>query len=486
MPGSSPYRGLRLLVFQVRPLTIGNALDGAQAVLVDVLRHFSRLGVETTVLCGRQPGLSKEYEPIPGVVVRPVLRFNEDGQDPYQVPPYQLAESIQRLRQATHAHDVLYIHDCNLRFDFVGTDLPTVAAVFDLVYTHSVAGAVGFGRDRLVTTEYVGACLREVFQGFRPLPPAALTTVDSGFSTDTFRFRDPTWMRARIGLPDDAIAVLHPHRPEPAKGLREALATIRQLRSRLPAADYGRVRLLVPVWLPVSWDDARHRPDKVYPEAFEYAVELGVADKLCLHPAVPRARMAEYYSAGAATLCIGTFPEAFGNVHVESMLCGTPAILSRVAAHRTTVPEELVRKVDPGEVEAAAEQLAEVIGRRERTGAALLEQLAGRYAQRRMLRGFERALLECKQGLAIPLTELPGSLSLGTRLRIPPWAARLHSGYYHDFSGYCDDPTLLASLPRVERGWSVGELTSGGAVTIADVQRWLSDGWVVSDPKCSI
>jgi glycosyltransferase involved in cell wall biosynthesis len=482
----SPYRGLRLLVFQVRPLLPGDRNDGSQAILIDMLRHFARVGVQVTVYCGRRVGLPPKWEPFPGVTVCPVLRFADEGLDPYQTAPVHLAEVVEVLRRASQEHDLVYIHDCNLRVPFATESLPTVSAVFDLVYPHSIAGAVGFPGDRLIAiSDYIGACLREVFRRFRDVAADALPIVNSGFDPDLFGPRDPTRFKASIGLADDAIPLLFPHRPEYSKGLHVALEAVQRLQSRLSAADYARVRLLIPIWHRDAPPDPVRAFPECYPDAHRHASELGVLENLHPHLWVSRERMPEYYSAGAACLCVGSFPEAFGNVHIESMLCGTPAILSRVAAQRTTVPEELARKVDPGDVEGVADHLAEVIGQGERTGAELSAYLVERFSSRQMLVGYEQAVLQTQRRPTPPLKPLPGPLTPDVRLRIPPWAARLRSGYYHDYTGYCQDGALLAALPRIEQAGHVREIVDNVRVTTADVCRWLGDGLVVSDPVVS-
>jgi glycosyltransferase involved in cell wall biosynthesis len=473
----SRYRGLRLLVFQVRPVLLDAPNDGSQAILIDLLRHFSGLGVEISVYCGRSAVTPGIYTLMPGVTVHPALPLDLENAETYWTTPPGLARALDSLRWAVARHDVVYVHDARLRYEFITAERPTTAALFDLVYGSTAAGALDFRRDRLVATSgYVRDCVREVFRPVRPLAASALHTVNSGFSTELFRPRDPGRMRSRLGLPEDGIAVLYPHRPESAKGLRDAMAAVKGLRTRLPAADYRRIRLLVPVW-----PDTASGPERAVAAA-RLAQELDIEEQLLPHPWIPRSDMPQYYSAGAATMCIGTFPEALGNVHIESMLCGTPAVMARVGAHRSTVPEELARKVDPGDTDAVADHLAEIIEAGERTGTEVRHHLATTFGMDRMLRGYERAVLDCHVGPPLPLAPLPEPMTGDTRLAIPPWAARLRRGYYHDYTGYEPDPQLATGLALVERGCTVGDLLAATGVGEADLHRWLDESLLVSDP----
>jgi glycosyltransferase involved in cell wall biosynthesis len=479
---SQRYAGSRLAVFLVRPLTQGSMHDGSQAVLLDVLRHFGRIGVSVTVYCGRIGGRPAKYPLAPSVDVHAILPFNEQDQDPYRAAPFQLANVIDIMRRAAADHDVLYVHDSNLRFRLATAEVPTVSAIFDFIYGHTVAGVLDFGRDRLVAiSEYLGDCVKEVFGRFRPLPDDSLHVVPTGFETRHFRPRDPRQMRARLGLTPETIAVLWPHRPEEKKGGFEALSALAALRTRLPADVYARVRLLVPDWRRVG-DGSAAAVSAFYDSLLLRAADTGVSDKLLIHEWIPRTRMPGYYSCAAATLCIGTFPEAFGNVHIESMLCGTPSVVSRVAAQRKTVPEELTRKVDPGQPEAVSDQLAEIIERGERVGRTTIGYLRNRYSARQMLRGYERALLECSRGPEIPAGPLPNTLTDRTLLRIPPWAALLSNGYYHDYAGYSSDPRLLGCVSVIGKQMTFGELAAAGLASAAEVHGWLGGGHLVSCP----
>lgn len=387
----SPYAGKRLLVFQSRPFPPASGLDGSEAVLLDLLRHFSTIGVRVTVYCTRRPDGREELELFPKVVVRAVLRFGADYPNIYDASPSALVDVIRVLQSAAEEHDALYIHDSNLRFTGIGADRPVIAAAFDLVYGHTLAGVLSFTGDRLIAiSDYLGQCLDQLFRQFDPARAEALQVINTGFADQQFGPRDARSMRQRLRLAPDAIPVLCPHRLDPAKGFYEAVSALELLRKRLRPDVYRRVRLLIPMRTPPgeSTDPSDRRPD-----ILRYADDLGAAEQVHCHAWISRRDMAEYYSLGVATLCVGTFVEAFGNVHVESTLCGTPAIVSRVGAQRTTVPEGLSRKVDPGDADSIAEHLAEIIGREERAGDDVHAYLREKFDAQRMFDDYGRVLL---------------------------------------------------------------------------------------------
>lgn len=469
------------MVFQTRPLIPGYLNDGSQAVLLDLLKHMSDIGVRTVVYCGQHRSHADEFELWPGVTVRPVLPFNMDGGDPYQAPIYHLARIIDILRRGADESDAVYVHDSNLRFEFIASGKPLVRGVFDLFYPHTLAGVIQSGDARLVAnSDYVGNCIKEALRRFRTLGDNALRVVNTGFQEPRFRPGNVNQMRDRLRLPEDALPILYPHRPDPTKGIFESLAVVQLLRKRLHADQFRSVRLLVSVWEDFEPGQGIEGLGEPYPTVFRQAAELGIADKLHLHSWVPRHDMSNYYALGAATLSIGTFPEAFGHVHVESMLSGTPAITSRVAAYRTTVPEELARKVDPTDVEAAADQLVEVLGRRERTGAPLQDHLRDKFGFERMLDGYSHAFFDHAEAREGPFTGVSVPVAAGTRLRIPPWAAALDSGYYNDYSGYAMDKRLEECLPFILASTTVETLKERTSVSESDILRWLRNGHLLS------
>lgn len=479
MPDKSQYAGKRLLVFQARPFSPQLKLDGSEAVLLDVLRHFSEIGASVTVYCGQRAGWPEEFEIFPRVVVKPVLRFGTDYPNIYETSPPDLVEVIRTLQRAAEEHDAFYIHDSNFRFTGAIGEIPTTSSAFDLVYGHTVAGVLSFTGDRLIAiSDYLGKCLHELFGQFSPLPAGTLQVINTGFSDVEFSPRDTGSMRERVRLAPDAIALLCPHRLDPAKGAYEALDALELLRKKLSAELYDRVRLLMPAWV----QDGQHQEQP--PGCAEFlhrAAEIGVADRIHLHEWIPRADMAEYYSLGAATLCAGTFVEAFGNVHVESMLSGTPAVISRVGAQRSTTPDELTRKVDPGDADGLAEHLVEIIERGERTSDDLMDHLLRSFGKNRMLGDYERVLLGQEKSEAVRHRQVMSPAESAT-LRIPPWAAMLKSGYYHDYKGYSADRDLHRLLSETTTGTTIGEATAAGIATLSQVQGWLRDGLLLADP----
>jgi glycosyltransferase involved in cell wall biosynthesis len=457
-------------------------VNGAQRTLVALLEHLSGLGVRVTVHCRREPLVHDEFELFPGVVVRPELSFDRGMHRPYEVAPFHLAEVVATLGRSVEEHDVFYLQDSN-RFDFSRTATPVVASINDLVYVESVASALTFSGDRLIVlSDYQAACMRHMLRRARSPAEETLAVIEQGFSADEFQPRDASRMRAAMGLPDDAVALLYPHRPDPSKGLVEALRALHGLERLVPSETYARVRLLVPL-VPGARAPAGTRRGALGTlpqEALDLAGELGVAHKLVQHPWVPASRMAEYYSLGAATLCLGSFVEAFGNVQVETALSGTPAIVSRVGAQRTILPDELTRKVDFGDAEAAAGHLAEVIERGERSAPELREHVRRRYGVHDMLAAYTEALLTCRRAPRRPAPRPPEPPPESLRLTIPPWCARLRGGYYNDYAGYCGEPALLACLDCVERGCTAADLVAAGHADAATVRRWLRDGMVAS------
>jgi hypothetical protein len=192
-------------------------------------------------------------------------------------------------------------------------------------------------------------------------------------------------------------------------------------------------------------NDGTHIYQRIYVEAADAAARRGMPSLLRFHDWMPLHLMPDYYSVGAATLCIGDFIEAFGNVSLESELCGTPAIISRVGAQRSILPDAIAHKVDFGDVAATAEVLAECVRGMGGSPAARTF-IQETYTQERCTSHYVDAI--CSTRLVPPLqARLPQPPHPGDIFEIPPWCAALGRGYYNDYEyGYCEDPELLTTV----------------------------------------
>jgi hypothetical protein len=237
--------------------------------------------------------------------------------------------------------------------------------------------------------------------------------------------------------------------------------------------------LLVPRWMDSDLvGEGDHIYQSIYGEARATAQGCGISEALVIHEWMPTARMAEYYSLGVATLCIGNFIEAFGNVSVESELCGTPAVVSRVAAQREVLPGSLCSKVDFGDVSATAELIAEYVkGRPARTDE-VRKFVQETYPRAVTLDRYAEAITSCtvRAGLR---EEKPSRLSENDLMGIPPWCVALEKGYYNDYAyGYAEDPRLLSLARSGDWPMRVDGLIERG-IRLDEVENWFADGWVV-------
>ncbi len=453
---------------------------GSQRTLRDVALHLGVAGHVCSIYCTRRTDNAEPFDLGPNVRVLPVLGFKETYPEPYFAPPYRLRDIIKTLKDALALADVFYIHDGELLYHFLYDEVPTTVAFQDFVYPDTLAGALSFRRDRLVvTSEYVRRCVFTVFREFTHIETADLRVIPNGLDLNEFRAVSSTSLRRSLGLTPDDIPILYPHRPDPKKGLHDAIRAISLAADHLGERTRGRLKLLVPRWMDsdiVSAGD--HIYQSIYDEAHVAARAYGISENLVIHDWMPIERMAEYYSLGVATLCIGNFIEAFGNVSVESELCGTPAVVSRVAAQREILPDSLCSKIDFGDVLATAELIVEYVNGKPARTEEVREFVHKTYPYSVTVDRYAEAITSCTVRARLQDKE-PSPLSENDLLDLPPWCAVLERGYYNDYAyQYSTDQRLLSLV--TSGGWPmrVGSLIERG-IKLKQVEHWFADGWVV-------
>lgn len=455
---------------------------GSQKTLAAVLEELSERGHKCKVFCAWRPDNSEPFTLFPRVRVYPFLRFKPTYPEPHYTAPYHLSALISLLTKEVEEADVFYIHDSELLFSQIFRSTPTIWGVQDLVYPDTLAGVFTFQRDRLIVpSAYMRECLLKTLGRCTHLTENAITLAPNGFSqkrpVSTARARES--LKHTIGLKSDLIPLLYPHRPDPRKGLMESLHVIKSLRSLLPQRLNQALRLLVPIWVDSRVaSDSTHSYQTLYSEAQRLALELDLPNLLHFHPWLRQQDMATYYELGAVTLCIGNFIESFGNVSIESQLAGTPALVSRVGAQRTVLPDEITWKCDFGQISAAAEMLARLIRDRTSVPSDFAPYVNSNYGEQSMKNGYVEAIEQAKISHASKTRPTHIELPSGQSLSIPPWCANLKAGYYNDYAyDYCADAALLNVIKHLFDGpQSVKYMNKIAPCTTTQLTKWTADG----------
>lgn len=475
---------MKIGVFSMGPIFPKAVHGGSQKTLQTVMYHLGSLGHLCTIYCTRRDDNDKEFNLSKNVQVKPVLRYKQTYPEPHYTAPYYLTDVILSLKDAVETNDVFYIHDGELNFQFLYSDIPTVIAFQDFVYPDTLASAFSFQRDHLiVTSEYVRDCVLQTFSQFRDVSDR-ISVVPNGFNVDVFSRCDSTRLRQELNLSENDIPILYPHRPDPRKGIYEAIQVISRLKQYLHPENFKRLRLLVPVWVDSKvTQNSDHIYQSIYGEVSRYATELGMPDLLVFHEWMPVSRMPEYYSLGQATLCVGNFVEAFGNASIESELCGTPAIISRVGAQRYILPEEIAYKVDYKDHETAAQMLAKVLSQNKPVHTEdIRSYIRQHFDEQLMIEGYARELTSVSKQ---PMLQEKNHITwnLDDQLTTPAWCSLTSSGYYNDYLyDYVQDADLSRVVKQLTFPLSVGELFQNG-VTEEQARNWVREGLLARYPS---
>jgi glycosyltransferase involved in cell wall biosynthesis len=464
---------MRILMFSINPLFPDHVMGGAPKHLQNIALHLGAIGHDVTILSTRTEGSEQSFRWAERVQVLPVLRFKQPFPQPYAVPAYDLAAILQEVGEHLRHADRFYLHDGEFLFPYAYRHVPTVVSLRDNVYPETLLGSFLFQGDRLVLiSEYSRQCFLHTAGRFFPRLSDRMEVIYNGLDWEKFRPVKPGRILDIIPVdPTRGPLVLHPHRPEETKGIRETIAVVDLLVNK-----YGFTRLtaLVPRWL-----DVQTTPElRAFYDSIEHEIaRRALHDHFLFHDWVPQELMPEYYSLGAVTLSLGSFVESFGNAVYESLGCGTPSIVARISTHRELLPESLIDKVDYGDIDTAAALAARIIRNQERTSPETLRYLHENYSIRRQLNAYADAILNARRPDVLEYRHR--SLDDSTRFGLAPWCYRSERGFYHDFLARYDPLEGFAELLQENAPGFGFEDAARLGLSRADVLACYRDGFLV-------
>ncbi|MFN3429740.1 MAG: glycosyltransferase family 4 protein [Candidatus Sericytochromatia bacterium] len=178
-----------------------------------------------------------------------------------------------------------------------------------------------------------------------------------GIDTDRFQPTATRWLRAHLGLPDDAPILLYVGRLERRKGVEVMIDAFAKLRERHPDAT---------LLLAGFSTDTGPGQASLLDYLKRRAGALGALDGVRFLGHVPYDELPRYYS-GCDVFLAPSLYEPFGMVYLEAMACGKVA----VGCDAGGVPEIIQHGqtgilVPPGDVESLAQALGGLVGNPDR------------------------------------------------------------------------------------------------------------------------
>lgn len=463
---------MKIVMFSINPLFPEKVTGGASKHLYHIARHLGALGHEVDVVCAQAVDPLPAFSWADRVRVHPVLPFHLPFPQPYAVSGPDLALILDKLSAFLARADRFYIHDGEFLAPDLYQAIPTVVSLRDNIYPESVLGSfIGKYDDLICVSPFSAEVVRATVGRFYPDLDERLHQVNNGVDFEMFKPVDPRPLAEELGLdPARQTLLLHPHRPEPGKGLPETIQVTEALVHRHGILD---LKVLIPEW--IDGMTSQGEAD-FYHEMVQLMVDLDVRENFVFIPWTPAARMPELYSLGQATLCLGNIVEAFGNVAYESLTCGTPSLVARVGVHRTLLPDDLLDKVDFGDIPAAAERIAAVIRSGRRVSAKTMAYLRSELSFAAQVGRYAEIITGAAKRPPMAFSALQPTPA--TPYRLAPWCELRGDRIYHDFRGRFEPaPSLGELLAGTDRITKDDALKQG--VAEADWRRWLERTYLV-------
>lgn len=436
---------MKIVCFSINPVFPDRITGGASKHLMRLITHLAEQGHQLVLLAAEAVGGQEVFSLGEKILVKPVLPFHLPFPQPYMVSPADLARLCELVAGELKSADRFYIHDGELLLPFLHTDVPTIVSFRDNFYPESILGSFISQADEIIAVSQFSADTIRASAG-RVLPDIStrVHVVLNGLDPEVFYPADPEQTYKRFGLdPQKHRIILHPHRPEPGKGLLETIEVVDAL---VHEHAIEGIRVLVPQWLEVMNGEAENEFHKSISAELR---QRGLIENFIFHAWLSQSEMAAYYAAGEVTLCLGSMVEAFGNVAYESLVCGTPSIAARVGVHRGQLPDDLIEKVDYGDSRAAASAAARILKDNIRVQGERLERIKAAFSLSRQLETYTRIISQAEKR-AQPISKAL-SVDENTHFALAPWCYLSEKGIFQDYHARYYDIPLLRSLLMFEK-----------------------------------
>ena len=466
---------MKIVMHSITPLFPDHVLGGAQKHLRFVATHLGKIGHQVVILSTRRDDTQDDFYWHPNVKVRPILRYKQPFPGPYDTGAHNIAGIVQDFYEELQDADRCYIHDGELLFPFLYEHLPTIVSLRDNVYPETIQGAFIHQAHRMILiSEYSRNFVLATAGRFFPELAERIELIHNGIDWSHFKPSTTENVQKLIPQvdPNQHTIILHPHRPEETKGMWQTIGIVDLLVNK-----YGHqnLRVLVPQWLGSNADEG---VQDFYQRVHEEITGRGLNQYFVFHGWIPHDLLPEFYSLGQATLSQGSFVETFGNAVYESLGCGTPSVVARIATHRELLPEQLIDKNDYGDLESAAALCDNIIHSGRTTSDETMAYLHEHYNQTRQLSRYQAVIENAERGPKMPFS--PKVITENTVYSLAPWCYDAgERGMYHDFRADYQALPILRDLLQ-DGQFMRGKAIENGISPDA-IETWYRQGYIVPD-----